>query len=130
LLCQLFTSIFSKGAHNISNSNEVSQQIHKVVQIHAHPDYYHHCADYDVALLELATELEFNANVSLPSRDDLKGGNCTAIGWGQLGFGKLKWIIVFVEVSNTFPLHITTTIGDTAKGEPHHSWLCRMCCKK
>ncbi|XP_064482507.1 transmembrane protease serine 9-like [Ornithodoros turicata] len=75
------------GKHTLE-TEESSQQLRRVVEVIIHPKYSEDTIDFDVALLKLASPLNYSEQVGpvcLPeTRENYTSSICTASGWGIL----------------------------------------------
>lgn len=88
-----------------SSYHDKGGQLLKVKSIHQHPDFDYSRNDYDIAILELDSELKFSDKVqaiNLPDANDeiATGALCIVSGWGSVtpGSSKLSPLLQAVAV--------------------------------
>ena len=72
------------GAHH-KRKSVFSKRIHDIAHIHVHPRYGSEGHSHDIALLELASELEYSNEilpVCLPRVEGFPDRECITTGWG------------------------------------------------
>jgi len=76
------------GRHHLSGDSKSEQRL-LVEESKIHPYYEPNTLDYDIALLRVSEEINFNKFVQPICMTSLKSlmTNCFAVGWGQLSYG-------------------------------------------
>ena len=96
------------GRHNLHDENEEDAQVMDVIKVHYHPLYDSSNFSYDVAVLELDSDIDLEKYKPIRiARDYLSqhnvdvGDHLTVLGWGYLEFGGKEKPGVLQEVSLT-----------------------------
>ena len=84
------------GEHDIYNDREpFAMEGRKLRQVLVHPDFDPSSFENDVALLQMASPVSYQANIlpaCLPQKGEYKPGTTGWVtGWGRMKIGELRW---------------------------------------